>query len=381
MKDFNKTTRKPVARTEEVSINKLQAEQAGGSFKALLLANPSLVGNRKKSLFKPLLNILSETAYEEIVRVGFQPQKSRIICGCLSVVLASAVVSLIGCARPSEYQAPVAKFRDASAVVIEATKIYLIELNKTERDMYIKAQASKPAQIRENEIESVQGFSKEAIAARLNALDQLANYADLLNQLASSDAPARIKAKATDLQTALTDLSGEVRKLGGPDDANFKEVTGRVVPVIGDVLQAFAEERIQEGLNRAIARGAPAVNSLIQAIADDVEIAFQRKKTAFSEERLRMVDQYNKDLQNHASTTLEADANAIIAEEDRWEAFLTANPKDGLSAMKRANDALVRFASHPKHTTNDFGSFVDAIESFAATANRVGKAIHELTGK
>ena|SRR2546429_395159 len=340
----------------------------------------------KRSSFKPVANMLSDTTYEEIAHVGSQPHKSRITrcsrcCLCLSVVLASAVISLIGCARPSEYQAPVAKFRDASAVVIEATKIYLTELNKTERDMYIKAQASKPAQIKENEIESVQGFSKEAIAARLNALDQLANYADLLNQLASSDAPARIKAKATDLQTALTDLSGEVTKLGGPDDANFKAVTGRVVPVIGDVLQAFAEERIQEGLNRAIARGAPAVNSLIQAIADDVEIAFQRKKTAFSEERLRMVDQYNRDLQNHAGAALEADATAIIAEEDRWEAFLTANPKDGLSAMKRANDALVRFASRPKHNTNDFGSFVDAIESFAATANRVGKAIHELTGK
>jgi hypothetical protein len=266
--------------------------------------------------------------------------------------------------------------------VIEATKIYLIELNKTERDMYIKAQASKPAQIKEGEIESVQGFSKEAITARLNALDQLANYADLLNQLASSDAPARIKTKATDLQTALTGLSGEINKLGGPDDANFKTVTSRVIPVIGDVLQAFVEERIEEGLNRAITSGGPAVNSLIQVIADDVEIAFQRKKAAFSAERLRMVDQYNSDFQNHSSpAALQADADAIIAEEDRWEAFLTANPKDGLAAMKRANDALVKFASKPKHAVNDFGSFVDAIESFAAAADRVGKAIHELTGK
>lgn len=311
-------------------------------------------------------------------------KKGRIIGSgrFFSLVLASAIGFLIGCPNPNAYQAPVGKFRDASAVVIEATKIYLTELNKTERDMYIKAQASKPAQIKESELESVQGFSKEAIAARLNALDQLANYADLLNQLANSDAPARIKAKATDLQTALTGLSGEINKLGGPDDANFKTVTNRVVPVIGDVLQAFAEERIEEGLKRAITSGGPAVNSLIQAIADDVEIAFQRKKAAFSAERLRMVDQYNKDLENHASPTdLQADADAIVAEEDRWEAFLTANPKDGLSAMKRANDELVRFASKPKHTANDFGSFVETVEAFAAAANRVGKAIHELTGK
>ena len=54
-----------------------------------------------------------------------------------------------------------------------------------------------------------------------------------------------------------------------------------------------------------------------------------------------MVDQYNSDFQNHSSpAALQADADAIIAEEDRWEAFLTANPKDGLAAMKRANDAL-----------------------------------------
>lgn len=311
-------------------------------------------------------------------------ERSTIIRSCRfsCPVLVIAVISLIGCAHPNAYQVPVAKFRDASTVVIEATKIYLTELNKTERDMYIKAQASKPAQIEEREIERVQGFSKEAIAARLNALDQLANYADLLNQLASSDAPARIKAKATDLQSALAGLSGEINKLGGPDDANFKEVTGRVVPVIGDVLQAFAEQRIEEGLNKAITSGGPAVNSLVQAIADDVEIAFQRKKAAFSEERLRMVDQYNKDFQNHAPpAALQADAEAIIAQEDRWEAFLTANPKDGLLAMKRANDALVKFASNRKRTPSDFGSFVDAIEAFAAAANRVGNAVHKLTGQ
>jgi hypothetical protein len=300
----------------------------------------------------------------------------------LSLLFALTAISLAGCVRPSAFRAPIAKFRDASAVVIDATKTYLTELNKTERDMYINSQASKPAQIRENEIEEVQGFSKDAIAVRLNALDQLANYTELLNQLANSDAPDRIKAKADDLKTALTGLSGEVSKLGGPNDANFKEVSGRVLPVIGDVLQAFAERKIDEGLKKAINTGAPAVNQFIQAIADDVEIAFQRKKSAFSEERVRMVDHYNKDLQSHeAAAVLKADANAIIAEEDRWEAFLTADPKDGLEAMKRANDALAKFASTPKHKITDFGSFVDAIESFAATANRVGKAVHELTGK
>jgi hypothetical protein len=300
----------------------------------------------------------------------------------LSLLLALAVLSAGGCARPSAYQAPIAKFRDASAVVIEATKTYLTELNKTERDMYIRSQAADQQLIQLNKIQEVQGFSKEGIAARLNALGHLANYTDLLNQLANSDAPDRIKAKATDLQTSLTGLSGQVNSLGGPDDAQFKAVAGRVLPVIGDVLQAFAEKRIGDGLNKAITSGAPAVNQLIQAIETDVALAFERKKSGFSAERVRMVDQYNKDQRNNAgAAVLQADADAIAAEEDRWEAFLTADPKDGLEAMKRANDALVKFASTSKHKITDFGSFVDAVESFAATANRVGKAVHELTGK
>jgi hypothetical protein len=295
--------------------------------------------------------------------------------------LVSAAVCLTGCAHPAAYQAPIAKFHDASAVVIEATKTYLTELNKTERDMYLQRQAGAMQPVQLKMIEEVQGFSKEGIEARLNALDQLANYIDLLNQLANSDAPDRIKAKATDLQTALGALSGQVNSLTGADDAQFKTATGRVIPVLGDVLQAFAEKRIEEGLNKAITSGAPAVNELIGAIETDVALAFERKKSGFSAERVRLVDQYNLDQEKNAgAAALQADADAISAEEDRWDAFLAANPKDGLEAMKRANDALVRFASAPKHKVTDFGSFVDAVESFAATANRVGQAVHELAG-
>src|SRR5262244_2940793 len=101
-----------------------------------------------------------------------------------------------GCAHPEAYRAPIGQFRDASAVVIQASKLYLAELNKTERDAYIYRQAARADQIKLNEIEAREVFSKDGITVRLNALDQLANYADLLNLLANSDAPDRIKAKA-----------------------------------------------------------------------------------------------------------------------------------------------------------------------------------------
>jgi hypothetical protein len=60
---------------------------------------------------------------------------------------------------------------------------------------------------------------------------------------------------------------------------------------------------------------------------------------------------------------------------------LAAQPTDGLEAMKTANQALVKFAANPKHTITDFASFVDAMDSFANTASRVGRAVQDLLGK
>lgn len=47
-------------------------------FRALILANPNYFGNIKVSPFKPVLNIQSNIAYEEIGCVGFQPQFNRL---------------------------------------------------------------------------------------------------------------------------------------------------------------------------------------------------------------------------------------------------------------------------------------------------------------
>ncbi len=302
----------------------------------------------------------------------------------LSLLAIFIVIGATGCAKPSAYKAPVGTFRDASTVVIQSTKVYLSELNKVERDQYIYSQADKPEQIKLNEIEQVQVFSKDGIVARLKALDQLASYVDLLNQLANSSTPGTIKTKASDLQTSLTNLSGEIKALTGEDDKQFKSVAGRILPVVGDLLQAFAEQAIENALKKAIATGADPVNQLIQAIEQDVTVAYQRKRSGFSAARVILVDQYNREFEKGKGADpakLKAYADDISAGEDRWEAFLSAQPTDGLEAMKRANEALVKFAATPKPNITDVTAFVNAMESFANTASRVGRAVQEFLGK
>jgi hypothetical protein len=297
----------------------------------------------------------------------------------LAVALAAALSA--ACARPSEYKAPVARFRDASAVVIEGTKGYLIALNKTERDHYLFMKAAGREQIQLLEVEKVQVFTAEAIAVRLEALDQLADYTELLYRLATSDAPETVRGRAKDLGTAVANLSGEVGKLTGADDQRFATAATKVLPIIGEVLKAFVEKKLEDALKQAITTGAAPVNELIEAIKVDSEIAFQRKRQALSARRGQAALRYNTEFakgEKADSAALRSLAEAVSAMEDKWEAFQTARPVDGLAAMQRANLALEKFAKTPRPSVTDFASFVDAVEVFASAAERVGEAIQQL---
>jgi hypothetical protein len=297
------------------------------------------------------------------------------------LLLVAGFTLLAGCGGPGAYKQPVTRFRDSSSVVIESTKSYLVALNKTEREHFIRGQASEARQIRLIDIEAVQVFTPEAIGARLRALDQLADYADLLYQLAVSDAPETVKARAGDLGKALTNLSGEVAGLADADNSAFKSAVGKAFPIIGQVLSAIVSKRIEDALKDAMVAGDAPVNSLIQAIKTDAEIGYQRKRQALSKTRADAVQRYNIELEkgDRASPErLKGLAELILDTEDRWELFQTARPVAGLDAMQVATTAMVKFARTPKPNITDFATFVDAMEAFAAAAKRVGEAVNQL---
>lgn len=300
--------------------------------------------------------------------------------GLLAVLLTATA---LGCAQPATYKAPVTKFRDASAVVIESTKGYLTALNKTERDHYLFSKAAAREQIRLLEVEKVQVFTAEAIAVRLKALDQLANYTELLYRLATSEAPETIRGRAKNLGTAVANLSIDVSKLSGADNQRFTTAAGKAFPIIGDLLKAFVEKRLEEALKQAITTGAAPVNELIEAIKIDAEVAFERKRQALSKRRGQAALQYNTEFakgEGADSAVLRRLVEGVSAMEDTWEAFQTARPVEGLTAMQNANLALEKFARTPKPNVTDFASFVDAVEVFASAAERVGLAVQQLKG-
>ena len=297
--------------------------------------------------------------------------------GC---ALITGILILLTACGTTGYRSPISKFQDASSVVIASTRIYLTELNKVERDKYINEQVSRKAQIQLIQIEAVQVFSRDGLKARLDALDQLSTYGDLLAKLANNDAPERITVQAQGLGDALKNLSDTVNGLTGSENQNFKTAVDPVATLIGEVLNLIVQQKIKDALDKAIQAGDAPINRLLNVIRSDITVAYERKRNALSEMRVILVDEYNREVQKGDGADpekLRVFAERIRTHENHWEVFVSANPGEALDAMAAAHTALVNYAKK----TIDLASLVDAMETFAARAQRIGKAIQELRNR
>jgi hypothetical protein len=302
------------------------------------------------------------------------------IRGNLAAMLILALIAA-GCTQPSAFQAPVSNFRDASAVVIQSAKLYLTTLNKNERDAYIYQQVEFRRQITRTDLDKTQVFSDASIAVRTKALDQISNYMELLYNLVNSDAPTSISAKADDLQKSLTSLSTEVSGLTGANDVRFKNAIATASPIIGALLTDLVNGKIVGALKVAVNKGTQPVNDLIEAIRLDMEVEYERKRSAAGGRVTAAILEYNREFEKGIGADpgkLRSYADDISALEDQAEALRTAQPGEGLDAMRKANDALLKLATQPKPSVQDFASFVAEVESFASTAKRVGDAVQSL---
>jgi hypothetical protein len=296
------------------------------------------------------------------------------------LILVTSIVLFNTACGSKGFRDPISKFQAASSVVIASTRVYLTELNKVERDHYISSQLGERAQIKLDEIQAVQVFSNDGLKARIDALDQLANYGDLLSKLANSDAPERVRAQATDLGGELKKLSSTVSGLTHATDADFQQAVGPVTTIVGQILDLIVQQKIKAAIEKAINEGELPVNKLISTIRSDISLAYERKREALSGMRVTLVDEYNRELakrENANAELLRVLAERVRAHEDRWEAFASANPGEGLDAMQKAHTALVKFAKS-SHKVADFASLVDAMEAFAARAQAIGQAIQSL---
>lgn len=287
-------------------------------------------------------------------------------------------VLLSGCSSTYGYKKPISDFQNASSIVTESARVYIIQLNKTQRDAYVDRQVNESNQIKLSEIEELQAFFPEEIETRLGALSELSKYGDLLGQLANSEAPEQITSNAEELANSLEKLKKNIGSLSESGNANFKGAFSPAALLIGEVARFAVEIKIQEALDKAILDGEKPIKNLIRVIRDDLVMAYQLKRNALSNNRVIYVDGYEAErLKGSDIDRLRKRGDEIKSVLDVWETFPTSNPSEGLDAMATGHSALVDYAKSPKKI-EDLAAFAAQMETFVARAKRVGNAVGQL---
>jgi len=295
------------------------------------------------------------------------------------LVLASLAVS---CENPAQYQGSISKFHDATAVVIASAKTAYAGLNKAEREHYVGLQVAQRNPIEPDELAKAQVLDSNETQIRMNALDVLAKYSDLLVQLATTQAAASVQSKTTDLQQALTTLSGDVDKLAGTNSAQFQARIKNVLPLLGTALQAIVNTKTVAALKTATVDAVKPVNDFIGAIEIDMRLAHARERNFLSGRRSDAYVHYRAELEAKADAAhLRADADAILLVESQWETFESVSPTAGLEAMRHAYDALADFVRKPHPAADDYNTVLAALDSFVNTARQVGLAVQTFVAK
>jgi len=293
----------------------------------------------------------------------------------------------------NKYRQPISTFQAAAAVVSANARKTYTETNRLQRNALIRKHARQGKSILQDDLERVEPINKEDLQARLDALDRLNDYVDLLVSIANSDAPENISRSAQELTGAVGNLVNTVNGLGNPHNENFKSKVNGAFGVAGvivsEVLKAFIQQKIKKGLERAVLDGEKPINELIDAIADDMRAYQVLNLAVFESERTDFLVLFNCEVAKKGSSRcsnddgtpfsqerLESYETQFIASEDLLENLKTADPREALMGMKNAHSTIVMLAK--TNSPASFAEAVAAIENFAEAARRFGEAVQKL---
>jgi hypothetical protein len=227
------------------------------------------------------------------------------------------------------------------------------------------------------EINNTKMLDTEGMQARLEALDTLAKYGELLMTLAHSEAPEKIKQHASDLSKALEGLDKTVSsRTDNQKNTNFIKAVGPVTKLFGEITSLALNEKLVQALDSAVKQGEQPVTELIRVIREDAHTAYQLKRSAMLDSRDTSIDAYMGELQREQTDMqkLREHAEHVKAQIDRFDALPASNPVAALDAMVAAHKALVTYARSEKGP-QDLAGLVVAMKDFVVQAQSVGEAI------
>jgi len=266
-------------------------------------------------------------------------------------LLLLTLLAAAGCVA-NRYEAPIGNFRDQTQATISVLGDFYSSRNSYELDLYLQSVAadnSLPVQTVDahGKPTPLAGtvFSPASIKARLDALVLIGAYADRLNDLATTDAPANFQTSASLLGQNLSSLGVTFKQLQGKSDPTANKYIGPISDLIGTIGQMYLEHKRDELLAKAIADGAPAVDKILSQMRDDMDNIFSLEVISGANERLAtLIVAYNSDREKLSFDKRTARLAEIKTATAEAAAAADSAPAGLITSMMGTHKALVQFA-------------------------------------
>lgn len=300
-------------------------------------------------------------------------------------VLLLSLVAAAGCVA-NRFEAPVANFRDQTQATISVLGDFYSSRNSYEQDLYLQdiaADNTLPVSTADHGKPTPLGgfvFSPASIKARLDALILIGTYADRLNELATTGAPANFQSAASLLGKNLGSLDVTFKQLEGKSDHTANQYIGPVSNLIGTIGQMFLEHKRDELLAKAITDGAPAVDKILSQMRDDMDSIFSIEVITGANDRLStLIVAYNGErtkLSFEQRTVRLAEIKKAAAEA---AAAVDSAPAGLITSMMSTHKALVQFAqSKDKDRINNLAALNRALVQWTAQIQTLATEVKAL---
>ena len=179
-----------------------------------------------------------------------------------------------GCSSPEKFREPVANFSAATATMVDGAQTYLLKSNTTERELaFIRSELDWGLPI---DIGKVQDplIPEDDLKLRLEALNSLKTYANLLGKAASSNIGASFEAEALKLGQSIDALAAKAASQSSNGllaGSNTGSILGELAGKIG---RAVIEEKQAAAIADTIIAAGPTVTKLVENIEKDMRLVF-----------------------------------------------------------------------------------------------------------
>jgi hypothetical protein len=276
---------------------------------------------------------------------------SRFRLGWVALLLLSSAL-MNGCAA-NRFQGPVGSFYNATQQTVGVLANYYTTRNSYEIDVYLSSVAADSTlAVQTTDAKGnptplgAPVFSPASIQARLDALNLVAAYAQRLNDLANTQAPANFQTAATALGTNLSTMGTTFQKLAGTSDPTANKFVGPVSSLIGTIGQMYLEQKRDAAIQKAVQDGAPQVDIILAQVRDDMDKIFALEVVTGANEKLALlIAAYNHDRSKLDFDQRTARLAQIKAAAEEASASVSSAPSSLVTDMMNAHAALVKSAT------------------------------------